>query len=220
MELFLVILSGVCWSIVYIELIRKGFKDKTYGMPLFALGLNFAWEVIYSISDFVIGPLTAQAVVNAIWAILDVIIVYTFFKYGKKYFPDNAKQYFLPFSILAFISCFIIQFAFYLHFDDTILAAKYSAFAQNAAMSILFLTMLFWRNSSQGQSLLMAISKWLGTLAPVILAGIIEEFNIYVLLMGVVCTIFDIIYIIMLKKMINSERVSNMKQKNIVDSLY
>mgnify|MGYP000984424995 CR=1 FL=1 len=42
MSLFLVLLSGVCWSIVYIELIRKGFQDKTYAMPLFALGLNFA----------------------------------------------------------------------------------------------------------------------------------------------------------------------------------
>jgi hypothetical protein len=46
MELFLILLSGLCWSIVYIQVIRKGFKDKTYGMPLFALSLNVAWESI------------------------------------------------------------------------------------------------------------------------------------------------------------------------------
>ena len=55
MNLFLVLLSGVCWSIVYIELIRNGFKDKTYAMPLFALGLNFAWEVIYSVDSLVLN---------------------------------------------------------------------------------------------------------------------------------------------------------------------
>ncbi|HLQ40680.1 MAG TPA: hypothetical protein VK118_06930 [Tetragenococcus sp.] len=49
MQLFLMLLSGVCWSIVYVELIRKGFKDKTYDMPVFVLGLNFAWETVYAV---------------------------------------------------------------------------------------------------------------------------------------------------------------------------
>ena len=40
--LILVSISGICWSIVYIECIRTGFKQKTYCMPLFALALNFA----------------------------------------------------------------------------------------------------------------------------------------------------------------------------------
>lgn len=44
----LIVTSGICWSIVYIECIRIGFKEKTYCMPLFALGLNIAWEGIYA----------------------------------------------------------------------------------------------------------------------------------------------------------------------------
>ena len=36
----LVLISGISWTVVYIEMIRRGFMDKTYGMPLFALALN------------------------------------------------------------------------------------------------------------------------------------------------------------------------------------
>jgi len=46
MGLFLTILSGICWTAVYIELIRVGFRDKACGMPFWALGLNIAWEAI------------------------------------------------------------------------------------------------------------------------------------------------------------------------------
>ena len=50
--LVLVGISGICWTIVYIELIRNGFKDKACGMPLFALGLNIVWEFLYSIYNY------------------------------------------------------------------------------------------------------------------------------------------------------------------------
>ena len=113
MELFLTLLSGICWSIVYIELIRKGFQDRTYAMPLFALGLNFAWEIIYSVDGLLLSPASVQGWVNLVWATLDGVIVYTFFKYGREYFPNKAKKYFVPFSILAFATCFVLQFAFY-----------------------------------------------------------------------------------------------------------
>ena len=202
MTLFLTLLSGVAWTIVYIELIRNGFKYKTYAMPLFALGLNIAWEIIYSVNDLIISPNSGgiQGIVNLVWACFDIIIVFTYFKYGKKYFPEKAKRYFIPFSILVFSACFAIQFAFYFSFE-AIPAARYSAFLQNAAMSILFLVMLFQRTRTDGQSILMATAKWIGTLAPTILMGILIDFNIYIIICGMICSVFDIIYIIFLIKM-------------------
>lgn len=206
MELFLTLLSGVSWTIVYIELIRNGFKYQTYAMPLFALGLNFAWEVLYSLNDLVIHPTTGgvQGIANLVWACFDLIIVYTYFKYGKKFFPEKAKKYFVVFSLLAFISCFAIQLAFFFNFP-AIPAAQYSAFLQNAAMSILFLTMLFQRKTTEGQTLLMAVAKWVGTLAPTVLMGLIQGFNSYILICGAICTIFDLLYIFFLKKMKKEE---------------
>jgi len=94
---FLFVLSGVCWTLVYISLIYRGFKDKTYGMPLFALGLNIAWEVLYSIDGIFIHKANmppVQNVANVVWAFFDILIVITFFRYGKKYFPEIGKKYF------------------------------------------------------------------------------------------------------------------------------
>lgn len=209
MTLFLTLLSGVAWTIVYIELIRNGFKYKTYAIPLFALGLNIAWEIIYSVNDLIISGNSSgiQGSVNLVWACFDIIIVYTYFKYGKKYFPERAIRYFVPFSILVFATCFAIQFAFYFSFE-AIPAAQYSAFLQNAAMSILFLTMLFNRTSTAGQSVLMAFSKWIGTLAPTLLMGVLTDINSYIIICGVICSVFDIIYIIFLVKMKRLEKNS------------
>lgn len=207
MAVFLTVLSGVCWSIVYIELIRKGFKEKTCAMPLFALGLNFAWEILYSFDGFAFNTFGGiQPWVNLIWAVLDAVIVYLYFKYGRQYFPEKAKKYFVPFSVLAFATSFIIQFAFYFRFKTA--AAGYAAFAQNAAMSILFVTMLFFRGNTRGQTMLMATAKWIGTVAPTIVAGLLAEFNIYVILMGVICTVFDVIYIVMLSRFKAAERLA------------
>lgn len=202
--LFLTLVSGIAWTIVYISCIRTGLKQKTYCMPLFALGLNFAWEVIYSVDEVagIIGNpsmFSVQTIVNIIWACLDAVIVYTYFKYGKEDFPENAKAYFLPFSILAFATCAVLQLAYYFEFEG-IAAAQYSAFVQNAAMSILFLIMLYRRNSTKGQTMTIAVAKWIGTLAPAILMGIFEGFHIYIVLTGIICSVFDIIYIVQLNK--------------------
>jgi len=202
MELFLTLLSGVTWSVVYIELIRRGFKDKTYGMPLFALGLNFAWELIYGYTDVVLqlrGTIGVQGVVNMCWAILDAIILITYFKYGKERYSEEIKRYFWPWSILAIAVCFVLQFAFFFEFSLD-MAPRYSAFAQNVAMSILFITMMFARKDTRGQSITIAVAKWIGTLAPAILMGCIQEFNIFIILCGIICSVFDILYIVLLHK--------------------
>jgi hypothetical protein len=204
MVLFLTLVSGVAWSVVYIELIRCGFKDKTYGMPLFALGLNFAWELIYSYTGLILQPagfIASQTYVNICWVVLDVLIIATYFKYGKERYIDETKHFFLPWSILVFAVCFVLQFAFYFdHAFTKFEAGRYAAFLQNVAMSILFIHMFFTRKDTRGQSLTIAIPKWIGTLAPTILLGYLQEVNIFVILCGILCSIFDIIYIILLFK--------------------
>ena len=40
--------SGVLWTMVYLLIIKRGFADKTYGMPLPALCANLSWEFIFS----------------------------------------------------------------------------------------------------------------------------------------------------------------------------
>ena len=206
MAVFLTILSGLGWVLVYEECIRLGIKQKTYAMPFWALGLNFAWELIYTVSDIFFeahGPLEGmtlvQAVANAAWVCLDVVILATYFRYGKEEWPDQIDgRLFVPWSVLGLICCFALQFVFIQEFGFT-MAAQYAAFLQNLLMSVLFIVMYVKRRGMKGQSILLAAAKWIGTLAPTILMGMIT-FNWVVLVCGIFCSIFDIIYIILLVK--------------------
>jgi hypothetical protein len=54
-------------------------------------------------------------------------------------------------------------------------AGRYSAFLQNLLMSGLFIAMLVVRRGLRGQTLTIAIAKWLGTLAPTILFGVLDK---------------------------------------------
>ncbi|MBO5260051.1 MAG: hypothetical protein J6B26_06695 [Agathobacter sp.] len=203
----LIVISGICWSAVYIDSIRIGFKQKTYCMPLFALGLNIAWEGIYSYTDlFIRHSYGAQAFANAAWFLLDIFILTTWFKFAKDEMQgDVEKKYFVPWTILVLIACFVLQILFMVEFGD-VEGEKYSAFLQNIAMSITYLYMLNSRRSSKGQSMTIAICKCIGTLTPTIFGTI--EGNTFILVTGIICFIFDIIYIFFLHKVIQKEKLA------------
>ena len=207
----LTIISGVCWTIVYIDGIRIGFRDKSYAIPFYALALNFAWELLYTFFGFKTNGVTVQNVFNAVWLAFDVGILYTYFKFGRKYFhafedqppaiPARRDSDFavIAWSVLGIITAFGVQYAFRREFGVA-KGAAYSAFPQNLIMSILFISMLVKRGSREGQSLTIAVNKWLGTLAPTILYGAIGEGgfprgSFLILIVELLCSVFDLIYI-------------------------
>ena len=100
--------------------------------------------------------------------------------------------------MLVIICCFALQYVFIKEFGF-IMGAKYSAFLQNLLMSVMFIGMYIKRGNMNGQSLLLAYAKWIGTLAPTILFGILD-YNILILACGIFCSVFDIIYIYLLSK--------------------
>ncbi len=208
----LVSISGITWTIVYIELIRKGFKEKACGMPLFALTLNLAWELIYAIDGLFISKsfILVQSIANVVWAFFDIFILITWFLYGRQYMNEKSKKYFIPYTILAIIVAFTMQFAFYFSCSTSEIASIYSAYAQNVLMSIMFVAMLFKQDNTKAQSLTIAISKWIGTLTPTIYGAIYAVdlgLNYYVLLTGILCSVFDLIYIYFLYKFNKNRKV-------------
>lgn len=192
--MILVIISGLCWSAVYVDSIRTGFKQKTYCMPLFALGLNIAWEGVYAYYE-VLGRGTAslQGIANAVWFFLDIAIAVTYFKFSKNDCKsDTERKWQDPFGILVLAICIVIQFLFIYEFGDKP-AEIYSAYLQNIAMSVAYLYMLNRRRSDKGQTILIAICKCVGTLAPTFI-GIIEG-NAFIVVTGAVCLVLDVLYI-------------------------
>jgi len=69
----------------------------------------------------------------------------------------------------------------------------------------LFIQMLVSRGRREGQSLLLAVSKWIGTLAPTIHLGVIGDLgfqhgSVLVVVAGGFCSVFDLIYIWLLSR--------------------
>src|SRR5687767_8815972 len=146
-RVLLTVISGVCWTIVYIDGIRVGFRDKSYAIPFYALALNFAWELLYTYHGFRINGVDAQNIFNATWLTFDIGILYTYFRFGRRYFrafgdhpPATASgkdSAFIGWSVLGLVTAFAVQHAVIREFGVA-KGAAYSAFPQNLIMSILF----------------------------------------------------------------------------------
>ena len=189
-------LSGIAWTVVYIEAIRVGFAQRTYALPVAALALNIAWESIYSVWGLATES-GLQAYINIVWALADVVIVYTFFRYGRRELPSFlTKGMFIGWGVLVFATAYVVQWAFVVEFDYA-QAARYSAFLQNLLMSGLFIAMFVGRRGPRGQSMTIAVAKWIGTAAPTIIFGV-HEGSAFILTLGIMCFVFDVAYIALL----------------------
>src|SRR5271156_3317602 len=92
------ILGDLLWLVAYILIIRQGFKDRTYGVPMLCIALNFTWEFIYAV-DFPF-PVHLVEILRWAWLLCDVVIVYQLFRYGRDHqnIPP-IKQYLYPFCV-------------------------------------------------------------------------------------------------------------------------
>ncbi len=155
----LMIGSGVCWTITYLLIIRRGIIDLTYGMPAAALFANLAWETIYS---FIYPHSMPQLAVDRIWFTFDVLILLQYLRFGPPVHKVRMAGGFYLRSVLGFAVTFILVLLVGQEFKDT--NGAYAAFGQNLMMSVLFVVMLRQRNGIAGQSIYIAIFKMLGTL--------------------------------------------------------
>jgi hypothetical protein len=200
----LTLVSGLCWTVVYILIIVRSWRDKTYGMPYWALAFNFSWELIFSF--FLSSNLPdhqLQIIINRVWLAFDVFILVAYFRYGKKEWPSAVpRSLFIPYSVLVMIIGFFFVYLISVELDHS--RGKYAAFIQNLMMSWLFIAMLNRRRNTSGQSIGIASFKLIGTLAPTLIYGLKSNF---VLFLGLSCFIADLIYLLLLIGM-SRDRVS------------
>ena len=193
MVLFMVLLSGVAWTIVYIVSIRVGFTQQTYAIPLAALALNIAWESIYAVNGLITDR-SVQTYINLAWGLADLVIVYTFFRYGRRELPRwVSRGMFIGWGVAVIGTAYIVQWLFIVEFGWTA-AAPYTAFLQNLLMSGLFIAMFVARRGARGQSIVIGVAKWIGTLAPTIVFGALAG-SPFILGLGILCSVFDLAYI-------------------------
>jgi hypothetical protein len=160
----IVVVTGVTcaifWLIAYVGIIHRGFRDKAYGMPIAALGANLSWEAAYG---FFINPF-ADHIHNAsiAWFVLDLVIFAQVFTYAPREFADPlVRRWIRTACVGAVAAAYPIVYQGFFEFNDP--DGEYTGFGVNLLMSLLFVTMLLRRNSSRGQSIYIAITKFLGT---------------------------------------------------------
>lgn len=152
--------SGLCWTLTYILIIRQGFRERTYGMPLAALAANLSWEFIFTLVHPHGFP---QVAVNAIWLGFDLVIVWQLLQFGPAEWRWPRWLFTLTFVgalSLAFPLILLITYEFA---ATDKMSGAYAAFGQNLMMSILFIAWLRFRGT-RGQSTAIALAKLLGTL--------------------------------------------------------
>ena len=193
MVLFLTLLSGIAWTIVYIVSIRIGLTQKTYAIPLAALALNIAWESIHAVNGLITDR-SVQTYINIGWGLADVVIVYTYFRYGRRELPRFVSRWmFIGWGVAVIAAAYVVHWLFITEFGWNA-AARYTAFLQNALMSGLFIAMFVARRGPRGQSLVIGCAKWIGTLAPTIVFGALAGSG-FILGLGILCSAFDLAYI-------------------------
>lgn len=154
----LLLVSGIFWTLTYILIIKRGFRDKTYGMPLLALCLNISWEFIFS---FIYPHEQIQLSVNFVWLLLDVVILVQLLKFGPPEFPDLRKSTFYSAFVVALATSYCTVFFISSQLGDK---GIHTASGQNLLMSGLFISMLYQRKSLRGQSIWIGAFKLLGSI--------------------------------------------------------
>ncbi|MEH1951253.1 MAG: hypothetical protein V7K77_30520 [Nostoc sp.] len=188
--------SGVFWILTYILLIKRGFEDQTYGMPLVALCANLSWEFIFS---FLHPHQPPQLQVNIVWFFLDVIILFEFLKFGQSELRYLPKKLFYPIFLLTLVVSFYCVLFITYEFHDW--SGAYTAFGQNLMMSILFIDMLVRRNALRGQSIFIALFKMMGTLLASFgfyLSLPIQGRSLLFVFLYTAIFVFDLIYVFMI----------------------
>ncbi len=202
--------SGICWTITYLLIIRRGMFDMSYGMPAAALFANLAWETIYS---FVLPHSAPQLIVDRIWFGFDVLILLQYLRFGPVIARVRRTWAFYAQFLLGFsITCLLIVFLSRALKDQY---GAYAAFGQNLMMSVLFIAMLRERKSVGGQSMYIALFKCLGTLlASIAFYTQTKTYSQSALmqLLFVAIFIYDALYIVELYKELKARKIKPFKR--------
>ena len=204
----IILTMGLSWTLVYLLVIYRSFKDKVCGMPFIALAFNTSWEFLYSFI-FPMKNNIMQNIINRVWFGFDVLICISFFLYGARNWKLQQKKWFPVYVIAVFAAAYSLLHSY--HVAEGLAAMTYSAFITNMVMSALFIDGLLKHRQLAGQSLGIAVFKMLGTLAAslVLLTG----YSAFLQLTGLVCFVLDVVYVVLLYRLYKQERLSYFTRK-------
>lgn len=183
------IISGLCWSIVYITAIFLGVKHHTWFIPKIAICQNFAWEFWIVLYRMRMGTANdVSFVVQLVWVLLDIGVALTWLVFDQPSAQQRLKNAALFLLIATAMYLLIVEMRQW----------EYVSFIINVIMSILFVRRVY-TDSSRKTSITIAFTKMIGTLAATIIHGLIL-FDPFTLWLGGICLLLDSYYLSLLFK--------------------
>ena len=180
------VVEAIGWLTAYILIVKHGFKEKTYGMPIIALCGNIAWEFLYSAGVFPACSVSWAGCPpwlmrggNAGAFVLDVLILYTILRYGRSKFsqPFIVKNFYaiVIFGLLTAVGLiYFVETEFFRvnpgvpeygeYMPIGLFSGVYTGFGLGLEMGLLFIAMFFARKGLEGQSFYIALGMAVGNL--------------------------------------------------------
>ena len=152
------------WTLAYVQILRAGFKEKTYGVPLACIFLNISWEFIFSFNLVTSSEATVLVWGNRLWFLADCIIVTQAFLYGRRWQTNPwVREHFHTICVAGLSASLIGLYSFATYFNDIYGLAL--SFLINFVLSLLFIPLLFSRPHLEGLPHAAAWSKMVGSVA-------------------------------------------------------
>ena len=202
------------WAGAYILIIRKCFRERTYGVPMLAVCLNISWEAQMAVNPPDSYPHLLR-IGNFTWLIPDLLVLYLVYRFGREAQarPEIRKYFHLVLSA-TLVLCFFAILTFRSSFADPYGFA--AAWILAVIMCVLFILLVFNRPDGRGLSYPAAWLMMLGNIAAAIfcyfwqpmqfeigrLEAAIEppSYSFFYLLYGVV-PLLHVIYIVQLRRL-------------------
>jgi hypothetical protein len=193
--------SAALWLCCYVLIIRRGFKDQSYGMPLIPLCVNLSYEFIFG---FLLPDQPPMNYANMAWFVVDLLIAFQYLRYGRRDFSSAVPQrWFVPGFLLALAVAFVGVLTLTYDLEDW--AGNYSGWGCQLLISVSFSFFLLRRGSVRGQSLYIALTRLCGTLALVPGQALLAPRSLFLAFVYVTYPIFDLIYIVLYLRQCRAE---------------
>lgn len=162
---FFMISGTLFWVSAYFLMIKQSFRDQSIAYPLLSNVANWSWEFIHTfIKPAVFIP---SLISNAVWLLLNSIILYTYFKFTKR----NRLKAFSEFVVLFCLMYFLmLKVDFWIDpgLDKNMMKVIYCGFISCLIHGLGLLYLLKVVKTTKGQSVPIATCTLLGSTGYVI----------------------------------------------------
>jgi hypothetical protein len=162
----------VLWAVAYALIVRRGFRQKTYGIPWPSICLNIAWEFYMGVfcpspasspdEKYLCRAKPLDLLLVRVWFALNLVNLFQFLVFGRENRPRLFRRNFFWIVGAVLVAAFAGQRAFIRQEADR--NGTKIAWIINLVMSVLFLAFFFRRPDMRGLSYGAAWAKMFGSL--------------------------------------------------------